>query len=106
MRQLVHIRAVGAVLAPPQAQPHHHAGTGAAIQAGVADMLAPGIEDAQGITVGNAARGGIVRVQLQQRAFFHALQAGHIRKAAVQEVARRWRDHGQRVGGGRGLVVG
>ncbi len=46
MRQLVHIRAVGSLLAPPDAQAHHHAGASAAVDGGVADMLAALVEDA------------------------------------------------------------
>ena len=106
MGQLVHVGAVGPLLAPPDAQAHHHPGPGPAVDGGVADVAAPGVEDAQPVAIGNAARGGVLGVQLQQRALFHARQAGDIGEGAVQEVARRRRDHGQRVGGRGRLVIG
>ncbi|MNV50648.1 hypothetical protein D3C71_1426680 [compost metagenome] len=106
--QLIDIRAIGAVLAPPDAQAHDQAQARPAIEAGVAQMLAARVEHAHQRTVCDAARGGILRVHLQQRPAFGVAQLLHVDKGAVEEVARRRGNHRQRIGALRvgQLVVG
>lgn len=76
MGQLVDIRAIGAVLAPPDTPDRDQTLAHAAVEAGVADMFAPGVEDAHRIAVGNVAAGHILGVQFQQGPLLGLAQAG------------------------------
>ena len=71
-------------------------------------MFAAGVENLHHHAAGDAPWGGVGRVDFQQRLAFRGAQAGHVDEAGVEEVARRWRDHGQRIGRRRtsGLVIG
>jgi len=74
----------------------------------VAFVAAAAVEHAHQVALGDGACGGVLRVDLHERAALDVAQALEVDEGGVQEVARRRRDHGQRVqaGAARRPVVG
>ena len=106
--QFIHIGAVQAQLAPPDAQAVDNAGPCSLVHPSFAVVSAPVVEHTHDRAVGNAALGRIAGVHFQHGLGFDVAQALHVDESGVEEVARRRRDHGQRVAATRRgqLVVG
>ncbi len=97
MGQLVDVGAVRAELAPPDAQPVDDAGARARADRRPAQGAAAVVEDAHHLAARDAAAARIGLVNLDDRLAFDVAQALHVDEAGVQEVARRRRDHRERV---------
>ena len=97
MGELIHIRAVGAVFAPPDAQAHYQPLACPAIEGRVAHVFPAVIEDAHGIAVSNATGCSVIGVHFQHRAPFDMAQRFDVDEGGVQKVAGRGGDHLQRV---------
>ena len=63
----------------------------------MADVGATGVENAHQIAIGNAACRRVSGVDFQLRPAFDVAQGFDVHEGGVQEVARRWRNHCQRV---------
>ena len=74
-----------------------YAGPSTLVQARLAVVSAPVVEHTHDRAVGNAALVRILGVHFQHRLGFDVAQALHVDESGVEEVARRRRDHGQRV---------
>jgi len=106
--ELIHIGAVQAELAPPDAQAVDHAGAGALGDFRLDAVFAALVEDLDDAVAEDAARGGVLLVHFQHRFALDVAQALHVDKCGVQKVARRRRNQRQRKPLGRAgyFVIG
>src|SRR5688572_30598587 len=95
--QLVDIGAAHAELAPPHAQAVDDTRPRTFAYARAAVVAAALVEHLDHRAVDDATRGGILRMHLEQRLPLGRTQARHVDEARIEEVARRRRDHRQRV---------
>src|SRR5206468_8994955 len=101
VRHFVDVAAARPQLAPPHAQPIDDAGPRTRADDALAVVLAALVERAHQRAALDAARRGIVGMHLEQRLAFDVAQALDVDEARVEEIARRRRDHRQRIAGGQ-----